>query len=84
MGERTVPDSVYIPPTDAGTACRGMVTHNADRSVHWVHASVRADTRTTPVWTTPLQRSAGRRIRNALPLDRRTAGRVRDPYVYRS
>jgi hypothetical protein len=46
--ERTCPDGLDIPVTDAGALiCLGVAGRNAELGVTWVHAYVSDDKRTT-------------------------------------
>jgi hypothetical protein len=84
--ERTFPDGLGIRVTEEGAAaCLGVVDHNADVGVTWVHSYVSDDKRTTYcVYDGPdpeaIRRAAAR---NSLPVDRITRVSVLDPYFYR-
>jgi len=84
--ERTFPDGLEIPVTEAGVqACMSVVDTNAELGVTWVHSYVTEDRKKTfCVYDAPSPEA----IRNAatlnqLPADRVTAVRVLDPYFYR-
>jgi len=84
--ERTFPDGLAIPLTEAGVqACQGVVAINAEQLVTWVHSYVTADRKHTfCVYDAPTP-EAIRRVaeQNKLPVDRITEVRVLDPYFYR-
>lgn len=85
--ERTFPDGLEIPPTEAGrTACLDVVDGNAQHQVTWVHSYVTPDrTRTYCVYDGPTPeaiRSAA--ARNGLPVDGISEVSVLDPYFYTS
>jgi hypothetical protein len=85
MVERTFPDGLAIPTTpDGATACLGVVDHNAEVGVTWVHSYVNEDkTKTFCVYDGPDEESIRRAAtRNALPVDTITRVRVLDPYFY--
>ena len=84
--ERSFPDGLAIPVTDEGaTACRAVVTNNAEDLVTWVHSYVTTDkTRTFCVYDGPTPEAIRRAARrNGLPVDRITEVSVLDPYFYR-
>ena len=84
--ERTFRDGLHIPMTDEGAiACLGVVDHNADLGVTWVHSYVSQDkTKTYCIYDGPgpdaIRQAAAR---NGLPVDQITEVRVLDPYFYR-
>lgn len=84
--ERTFPDGLAIPMTEAGAAtCRTVVGNNAEDLVTWVHSYVTQDkNKTFCVYDGPSPeaiRKAARR--NGLPVDRIIEVNVLDPYFYR-
>lgn len=86
MVERTFPDGLQIPVTEAGAnTCLGVVGKNADVGVTWVHSYVSEDKQSTfCVYDGPDPesiRSAAERT--GLPVDRITKVSVLDPYFYR-
>jgi hypothetical protein len=83
--ERTFPDGLNIPMTEAGAeTCLGVVGHNAEVGVTWVHSYVNEDkTKTYCVYDGPDPESIRRAAtRNGLPVDEITRVRVLDPYFY--
>jgi hypothetical protein len=84
--ERTFPDGLAIPMSDAGAkACQGVIATNAEDGVTWIHSYVTPDRQKTfCVYDAPTP-EAVRRVadRNKLPVDRITEVRVLDPYFYR-
>ena len=86
MVERTFPDGLAIPLTDAGAqACLGVVKVNADDGVTWIHSYVTTDRKNTFCIYDAPSPEAVRRVaeRNKLPVGRITEVRVLDPYFYR-
>jgi Protein of unknown function (DUF4242) len=86
MVERTFLHGLHIPMTDEGAiACLGVVDHNADLGVTWVHSYVSQDkTKTFCIYEGPDATSIKRAAeRNGLPVDHITEVRVLDPYFYR-
>jgi hypothetical protein len=84
--ERTFPDGLQIPLTEAGAAtCSTVVGGNADLGVTWVHSYVSDDTRTTWCVDDGPSPEAIRKAaeRNGLPVDRIQKVSVLDPYFYR-
>jgi uncharacterized protein DUF4242 len=85
--ERTFPDGLSIPQTDAGARLtRQVVAHNAMDGVTWVHSYVSLDkTKTYCVYDGPSP-EAIRTVaeRNKLPVDRIMEVSVLDPYFYRA
>ncbi len=85
--ERTFPDGLSIPQTDAGARLtRQVVAHNAIDGVTWVHSYVSLDkTKTYCVYDGPSP-EAIRTVaeRNKLPVDRIMEVSVLDPYFYRA
>jgi hypothetical protein len=83
--ERTFPDGLNIPMTDVGAeTCLGVVGHNAEVGVTWVHSYVNEDkTKTFCVYDGPDDEAIRRAAtRNGLPVDEITRVRVLDPYFY--
>jgi len=86
MVERTFPDGLEIPMTDDGvTTCLGVVDHNAEVGVTWVHSYVTDDKKKTfCIYDGPDPESIRRAAeRNKLPIDSITRVRVLDPYFYK-
>ena len=86
MVERTFPDGLEIPMTDDGaTTCLGVVDHNAEVGVTWVHSYVTDDKKKTfCVYDGPDPESIRRAAeRNKLPINSITRVRVLDPYFYK-
>ncbi len=86
MVERTFPKGLVIPVTEEGTAiCLGVVDHNADLGVTWVHSYVSDDkTKTYCIYDGPSPEAIRQAAeRNGLPVDRITRVSVLDPYFYR-
>lgn len=84
--ERTFLDGLHIPMTDEGAiACLGVVDHNADLGVTWVHSYVSEDkTKTYCIYEGPDPESIRQAAeRNRLPVDQITEVRLLDPYFYR-
>lgn len=84
--QRTFPDGLRIPVTEAGAAAAlGVVGKNAEVGVTWVHSYVSDDKQTTfCVYDGPDPEAIRRAAeRNGLPVDRITEVRVFDPYFYR-
>ena len=83
--QRTFPDGLEIPITDAGAkACSTVVNNNADHLVTWVHSYVSTDKSVTYcVYDGPnpeaIRRAASA---NGLPVDQITEVSVLDPYFY--
>jgi len=85
MVQRSFPDGLEIPITDAGAeVCRGVIDHNADEGVTWVHSYVSADKHTTfCIYDGPTPEAIRKTAaRNTLPVDQITEVRVLDPYFY--
>lgn len=83
--ERTFLDGLHIPMTDEGAiACLGVVDHNADLGVTWVHSYVSEDKRTTfCIYDAPNPEAIRKTAtRNQLPVDQITRVQVLDPYFY--
>jgi len=84
--QRTFPDGLAIPTTEAGAqACLTVIGVNADDGVTWLHSYVTPDRKQTfCVYDAPTP-EAVRRVaeRNKLPVERITEVRVLDPYFYR-
>ncbi len=86
MVERTFPTGLVIPMTEEGAAvCLGVVDHNADLGVTWVHSYVSEDkTKTYCIYDGPSPEAIRQAAeRNGLPVDRITKVSVLDPYFYR-
>jgi len=85
--ERTFPDGLSIPQTDAGARLtRQVIAHNAMDGVTWVHSYVNPEkTKTFCIYDGPSP-EAIRTVaeRNKLPVDRITEVSVLDPYFYRA
>lgn len=84
--ERTFPEGLGIPVTEAGAAaCLTVVDNNADEGVTWVHSYVSDDKgKTFCVYDGPNPESIRKAAtRNGLPVDRITRVSVLDPYFYR-
>ena len=84
--ERTFPDGLSIPMTEAGAqACQTVVQNNAEALVTWVHSYVTPDNKKTfCVYDGPSPEAIRKVARkNNLPLDRITEVSVLDPYFYR-
>jgi len=84
--ERTFPDGLAIPVTEAGaTGCLGVIGTNAVEGVTWLHSYVTPDRkRTVCVYDAPTPEAIRRAAeRNALPVDRISEVRVLEPYFYR-
>ena len=83
--ERTFPDGLRIPATDAGAdACMSVAEANSAERVTWVHSYVTPDRgKTYCVYDGPdpaaIRRAAEK---NGLPVDSITEVRVLDPYFY--
>jgi hypothetical protein len=85
MVQRSFPEGLQIPVTDAGAeACRGVVDRNAEEGVTWVHSYVSADKRMTfCIYDGPTPEAIRKTAaRNTLPVDQITEVRVLDPYFY--
>ena len=84
--ERTFPEGLSIPQTDAGARLtRQVVAHNALDGVTWVHSYVSEDLgKTFCIYDGPSPESIREVAEmNGLPVDRVTAVSVLDPYFYR-
>jgi hypothetical protein len=85
--ERTFPDGLSIPQTEAGARVVGSVVEaNAREGVTWVHSYVSPDHRKTfCIYDGPTP-EAIRTVahRNQLPVDRITQVTTLDPYAYRA
>ena len=83
--ERTFPDGLEIPTTEAGAkACVNVIDNNAAERVTWVSSLVSVDrTKTFCIYDGPnpeaIQRAA---VANGLPVDSIREVRVLDPYFY--
>ena len=83
--ERTFPEGLEVPTTDAGAqTCLRVVQNNAEEHVTWVTSYVSPDrTRTYCVYDGPSPDSIRRAAdANGLPVDAITEVRVLDPYFY--
>jgi hypothetical protein len=83
--ERTFPEGLEIPTTDAGaTTCLNVVENNAEEQVTWVTSYVGHDrTKTYCIYDGPSPDSIRRAAdANGLPVDAITEVRVLDPYFY--
>lgn len=84
--ERSFPDGLSIPLNDDGRqVVAGVVAHNAERGVTWIHSYVTPDRRQTFCIYDAPSPEAIRQVaeRNGLPLSRITEVNVLDPYFYR-
>ncbi len=84
--ERSFPDGLALPVTEAGAAiCRTVVTNNAEDLVTWVHSYVTPDkSRTFCIYDGPSPEAIRRAARrNNLPVDQIVEVSVLDPYFYR-
>jgi Protein of unknown function (DUF4242) len=83
--ERTFPDGLAIPMTEAGVkACQGVIATNAEDGVTWVHSYVTPDKKHTfCIYDGPTP-EAIRKVAemNGLPVERITEVRVLDPYFH--
>jgi hypothetical protein len=86
MVERTFPNKLIIPATEAGAqTCQLVVGTNSSEGVTWVHSYVSQDkSKTFCIYDGPSP-EAIRRVaeKNKLPVDRITEVTVLDPYFYR-
>lgn len=84
--ERSFPQGLSIPMTAEGQqALAGVVAHNAEQGVTWVHSYVNPErTQTFCIYDAPSP-EAIRQVgeRNGLPVGRITQVSVLDPYFYR-
>jgi len=83
--ERTFPDGLHIPINRQGAqTVAGVVGHNAEQGVTWVHSYVNEDkTKTFCIYDGPSAdavRTAAKQT--GLPVDRITPVSVLDPYFY--
>jgi hypothetical protein len=86
MVERSFPDGLRIPLTEAGAkACQSVVANNAREGVTWVHSYVSEDLKKTYcIYDGPSPEAVRETARhNNLPIDRVVAVNVLDPYFYR-
>ena len=84
--ERTFPDGLHIPITDAGVkAVNTVVDVNTGEHVTWVHSYVSEDKKKTfCIYDAPSPEAVRKTAeKNGLPVDRITAVSVLDPYFYR-
>jgi hypothetical protein len=83
--ERTFPDGLVIPMTDAGAqVCLTVVGNNSTNRVTWVHSHVTMDKKKTfCIYDAPSPEAIRKvAIINNLPVDNITEVRVLDPYFY--
>ncbi len=83
--ERSFPDGLAIPVTEAGVqVCLMIVANNTLAGVTWVHSYVTPDrTRTFCIYDAPTPEAIrNAAMRNNLPVDRITPVNVLDPYFY--
>src|SRR5687768_4273677 len=83
--ERTFPEGLAIPMTDAGAqGCLAVVAANAEDGVTWIHSYVTPDRkRTFCVYDAPTPEAIRRAAAcNKLPVQQITEVRVLDPYFY--
>ena len=83
--ERSFPDGLEIPTTEAGAdVCLRVVQNNAEEQVTWVTSYVSTDKRKTfCVYDGPTPDSVRRAAdANGLPIDSIAEVRVLDPYFY--
>jgi hypothetical protein len=83
--ERTFPQGLGTPGEAKGVQlCSGVVEHNADAGVTWLHSYVSEDRRRTfCVYDGPSPEAIRKTaVRNDLPIERITQVRVLDPYFY--
>ena len=86
MVERSFPDGLNIPLTEAGAqTCLGVVGRNAELGVTWVHSYVSEDKRKTfCVYDAPNPEAIRKAAeRSELPVEKITKVAVLDPYFYR-
>jgi hypothetical protein len=86
MVERSFPDGLDIPLSDAGAAvCQAVIGTNTLTGVTWVHSYVSDDRKKTfCIYDGPDPASIRRAAEeNKLPVDRITRVSVLDPYFYR-
>ena len=84
--ERTFPDPLAIPTTEAGAqVCQTVVKTNAEELVTWVHSYVTPDKKKTFCIYDGPSPEAIRKVAqgNNLPVDKITEVSVLDPYFYR-
>ena len=85
--ERTFPDGLSIPQTEAGAKiCGRVVETNARDGVTWIHSYVSPDRKKTfCIYDSPTP-EAIRTVaeHNQLPVDRITQVTTLDPYFYRA
>lgn len=85
--ERSFPDGLEIPSTEAGAkTCLAVVENNAEERVTWVTSYVSTDHRSTYcVYDGPSPEAIRAAARaNGLPVDDVVEVRVLDPYFYAS
>ncbi|HZV80306.1 MAG TPA: DUF4242 domain-containing protein [Candidatus Binatus sp.] len=85
MVERTFPNGLNIPSTDAGaTACLAVVGNNGTEKVTWVHSYVSKDKKKTfCIYDGPDETSIRKVAQlNGLPVDTVSEVSVLDPYFY--
>ncbi|HEY7036656.1 MAG TPA: DUF4242 domain-containing protein [Thermomicrobiales bacterium] len=84
--ERTFPQGLGIPVNDEGAAAvLGIVGHNSELGVTWVHSYVSDDKKTTYcIYDGPNPEAIRRAAeRNHLPIGQITKVSVLDPYFFR-
>ena len=87
MVERTFPQGLSIPMTEAGAkVCSTVVGANAAGGVTWIHSYVNADrTKTFCIYDAPTPEAIRQAAtRTDLPVDKITEVSVLDPYFYRA
>jgi Protein of unknown function (DUF4242) len=85
MVQRTFPDGLHIPVNGEGAElCGGVIEHNAEEGVTWVHSYVSEDKRHSfCVYDAPTPEAIRKTAaRNKLPVNQITQVRVLDPYFY--
>jgi predicted amidohydrolase YtcJ len=85
--ERSFPDGLSIPMTEAGARiCQRVIKSNAAQGVTWIHSYVNPErTKTFCVYDAPTEDAIRRAAeQNELPVDVITEVSVLDPYFYRS
>jgi hypothetical protein len=83
--ERTFPEGLSIPVTEAGAAlCRAVVDNNAEDGVTWIESYVTPDCKHTfCIYDGPTPEAVRRAAaRNKLPISRISEVRVLNPYFY--
>lgn len=83
--QRTFPGGLETPIADGGIdVCNGVIEHNAQEGVTWLHSYVSEDKRKSfCVYDAPSPEAIRKTAeRNHLPVDQITRVRVLDPYFY--